>query len=403
MNKLMKLLICLVFFFNLSIGYSQNDFKSGYIVSNELDTTFGLVDMKSNYQNALSCTFKINEDATPLEYSPDQIHSYRFIGGKYYVSKTITIGDVTLNVFLEYLVNGYSKLYYYKALFDAYYFIEKDSGKIAFLENKEILFNNKYGDAKSYNNQGYKGVLRYLYKDDEKISKHIDKAKFNSESLIKLSEKYHHDMCPDKECIVYVKESTSNKWYSFRAGINHETMKLSTSSDKVIQERIFVGLQLRKTPRIISSRWNFIAGINFSQLNTEGDFKNEIFNYTRTFRITLKSLMVEFPIKFGYNIFTGKFSGGFYFGFHPVYYINPEYKVRNVAGNYSSPWDSDFRKFNLGLNTGINVYYQISDNTNLMFQCGYEFRKATFNKGDVLDYIHFESIPVSIGLEHKFK
>jgi hypothetical protein len=124
----MKRIICFIAGL-LLIGQlsAQHDYRMGYIITNEQDTVYGLIDYRSDIRNAFTCSFKKNETDIVTDYTPSDIAAYRYIDNKYYISRNIGSENVPKQVFLEYLVNGVAKLYYYRDNINKkYYYIEKN-------------------------------------------------------------------------------------------------------------------------------------------------------------------------------------------------------------------------------------------------------------------------------------
>src|SRR5687767_4452967 len=88
-------------------GFSQSDFRKGYIITSTRDTLFGLVDYKEGSKPYKSCTFKKTEDQSPTNYEPTEISGYGFVEGKYFESKEISEENQTKKVvFIEVKVKG---------------------------------------------------------------------------------------------------------------------------------------------------------------------------------------------------------------------------------------------------------------------------------------------------------
>ena len=83
--------------------------KEGFIITNQKDTIYGLIDYRSNTVNAKECTFKANNESEYKTYAPGQISAYRFKEtGKFYISKKYENED---EVFAEFLISGMMNLY----------------------------------------------------------------------------------------------------------------------------------------------------------------------------------------------------------------------------------------------------------------------------------------------------
>ena len=211
-----------IFFFGSMLSYAQNkkhindNFKSGYIITNESDTIFGLIDYRTDLMNSISCTFKANENGQRTVYFPGDIFGYRFSEeGKFYVTKSITIESEIKVVFLEFLVNGIVNLYYYPCTTDAnsfremslldYYLIEDEFGQMTPITKKP----DEYVDVEQIPHKkrdfAYKGIIKYLFQDSETVMKDVDKLPFNTQSMINITKQYHDDVCTSGEpCIMYV-------------------------------------------------------------------------------------------------------------------------------------------------------------------------------------------------------
>ncbi len=186
-------------------GWAQRDYRKGYIITHEMDTIYGWVDYRGDVLNAKVCSFKKNETDKAVEYMPEDITAYRFVDSKYYVSKNVDNGDVTKQVFLEYLVNGMASVYYYRDnnLQDHYY-LEKDE---SFIELKEEEKEIAYGHGTAYKIvKLYIGMLKATLNVYE-MSAEIEKSKLDHTSLINIAKNYHNYVCTDgSECIVYEKK-----------------------------------------------------------------------------------------------------------------------------------------------------------------------------------------------------
>jgi hypothetical protein len=185
---------------------AQNNFKPGYIITNDQDTLYGLINRTNSAKNSRICVFKKDEKSASVTYTPDEIKSYRIIGDKFFVSKEIKTNDVTQKLFVEYLING---------IIDVYtctypdrqmrFFVEKDgSGNLIELTNddREFIYDNT---EYRRNIDKYTGILKILMADAPTLGNEIENASFNRESLIKVSEDYHNLVCSNYKCIIYEK------------------------------------------------------------------------------------------------------------------------------------------------------------------------------------------------------
>ena len=194
------LLLCC--FYNLQ---GQTNFLPGYVINNDNDTLQGLIDYRGDARNSKRCEFKENENAPAREFFPFSIKGYRFTGSKFYVSKNVTIDGKEVSLFLEFLVNGISDLYYYSEGENSHYFIEKADGQIYELTNEARQF-YRDGNDFSTNSKRYVGLLKLAFADCKQIYPMIDRTKFDDKSLIAITKKYHDYVCDDEKCIIYEKQ-----------------------------------------------------------------------------------------------------------------------------------------------------------------------------------------------------
>lgn len=180
-------------------GYSQNDWRQGFIIENTGDTIYGLIDYRSQKSNSQYCYFKKDKQDVDNRYEPTEIKAYRFTDGKYYVSKPIMVDGTERTAFLEFLINGVVKIYYYKDK-DDLYFLEKD-GQIYELKNTRSQVSNE-GNDYLIDQKEYIGIMRYLFQD-AKMTETINRTELESKSLVKTAKKYHNEVSKDEEYIIY--------------------------------------------------------------------------------------------------------------------------------------------------------------------------------------------------------
>ena len=223
----MKKIICSIFslFLLIEVG-AQSDYRVGYIITNEQDTIYGWIDYRGDIRNAKTCSFKEAMTDQTIDYFPSDIAAYRYIDSKFYISKNIGGIDAPKQVFLEYLVNGLAKLYYYRDTdMNDYYYIEKDDQLYELKKDeREVLID---GTTKIRSTKSYVGVLKATLNVWE-MNNEIDKANLEHSSLINIVKNYHDYVCTDgSECIIYEKKK-SVKMLRFApvVGVDISTIKL---------------------------------------------------------------------------------------------------------------------------------------------------------------------------------
>jgi hypothetical protein len=213
---------------------AQYNYKTGYIITNEFDTIYGLIEYSNIKANSGHCYFKSENDAQPILYTPNDIQGYIFPDLRYYISKSIIIKGKKRHVFLEYLLKGIVDLYFYAdESGNTRYYIEKGDQMIE-LSNDVTQISD---GSKLYSKESkrYIGAFKYLTQDAPMLSPKIDHLKFDNTSFIKIAKEYHNLVCDSVECIVYSKKQKrlNDVIWNFRFGINmgYSIDKLSLSSD----------------------------------------------------------------------------------------------------------------------------------------------------------------------------
>ena len=186
--------------------FGQADFRPGYIIDLNLDTLYGQIDFRGEVRNSKVCDFRTDEKAEPQRFAPGEISAYRFLPGKYYVSKTIEAGGESRPVFAEYLVNGIADLYFYRDENTDLYLIEKEGGEMLALTNeeKEVYVE---GTRRIQQSNQYVRLLKATFSDCMEIQPTIDGARLNHQSLIAITSRYHAYVCDGEKCIIYLKET----------------------------------------------------------------------------------------------------------------------------------------------------------------------------------------------------
>lgn len=271
MNKYTFLSVWLILC-SFTSAYSQSNFRKGFIITNANDTVLGFVDFRSDNINSKICKFKPQLNDPETHYVPGQIYGFRFVDDqKFYVSKTVTIDDVNIDVFLEFLVQGMKNLYYLPWA-NGYYFFENEDGTLISVTKKsdQIINNKVIVDNK------FKGMLNYIFRDSPLLSK-TDKAKFDRKSMIDLTLTYHDKMCETGEsCVLF--ENDYKKRYGklsalFYSGFELNAIKYSSYQMPTMYSLSpIIGATLGiSSPRVYKPLW-FVVDLNFSRLVGACDF-----------------------------------------------------------------------------------------------------------------------------------
>ena len=200
---IIKRILFIAFLFPIGLIYAQTDFKTGYVITNSNDTLYGEIDYRGDLLMGQVCKFRMNKSDI-VSYSPYDIAAYRFIDGKYFVSKEID-GKM---VFLEFLIKGQMNIYYMRDGIGDHYFIEKDDMPLIEMPYEESI-QKIDGKQYFYTTKAHFGILNYYMQDaPEIVQNRIGKLKQpEHKNLIKLAKEYHYAVCTNGEqCIIFEKK-----------------------------------------------------------------------------------------------------------------------------------------------------------------------------------------------------
>ncbi|WP_165041768.1 outer membrane beta-barrel protein [Dysgonomonas sp. ZJ709] len=381
-----KSFLIAIFISSLSIGFinAQSNFKQGYIITNDNDSLIGLIDFRTDKSNSNVCRFKESETSKVQTFYPSDIAKYRFVDeGKYYVSREIIIKDAPRKVFLEYLVQGMMNLYYYKD-WDwtlesdsemEYYFFENPDGVMMPVTKKpdEMVNYKKKEDGR------YIGMLSSVFKDYPAITSHLDKTRFDRESMIGLAKDYHTITCaPGQECIEfendYAKQFMEVK-FSVYGGFQLLDYELHIPKGFSLMSSTYpvIGVQMN----VLNPRWSksFSFQVDFSLSGLKGESKGASEDFRKEYK--LRALMIRGELGLKYTYPSGKF--------RPTLEAGLGYKglfsssAQFISKEYIDEDDEDFELYNsyklpsffIGYYCGVGADYLIGNEHSVFFRVTY--------------------------------
>lgn len=206
MRKLI-IVLTLIYLGNFNLS-ANNTFKDGFIINLYGDTIKGYLLEQSSINASKKCVFKTGSDKEKVVYSPNDILGYRFINGKYYISKSINSSQDRdkENVFMEFFIKGIACIYYYVNNKGEHYYIEKAPYGLVELSDLDLTKENE-----TKGQLIFKGKLKLIMADCPEIENEINNTQLNYSSLVKLSKDYHQRVCTTESCIIYEREPTPVK------------------------------------------------------------------------------------------------------------------------------------------------------------------------------------------------
>ena len=302
--KKSKIWVLLIMLCLSTILYAQGNYVPGYIVTNQQDTLVGWIDYRTDAKNALECNFKKDAMSKKQTYLPGSIFGYRLINeGKFYISKNITINNISQIVFVEYLVQGIVNLYFYvdsknPLWTPEYYLFEDETGKMTVITKKPDQYvTNDNGVTHIKTDNSYIEIIRHLFQSSDATIKDIDHLQFTQQSIIEITKDYHKQMCTTGEdCIVFTGTPDSHyTWFKFSVYAGCQIYYDLSTGDawspliggrmNVIAPRFskYMGFQLDLSVSRISEKYNGIDGKEY------------------------KYSAILIPLKFGFKYTFGKY------------------------------------------------------------------------------------------------
>jgi len=192
--------LLLLLLFHATLGFAQNNYQKGYIITNNFDSVFGYINLKSNIFNQEYCYFKPDDKAKPSIFKPGDIYGYR-VDEKYFISKTINLeSGFPQKVFLDFLVQGMMNLYYYQLDSISYYFFEDENGNLNTVS--QLTTQNIHGYILS--DISYKTQIYSIFEDFKPVSDHTKYLKFEQKDMVNIAQKYHDAYCTTgEECMIF--------------------------------------------------------------------------------------------------------------------------------------------------------------------------------------------------------
>lgn len=391
---------------------AQSDFRNGYIIKNNNDTIYGLIDYRGNNASTRKCVFKADITSDEQIFTPDEIKAYRFIDGKYYVSRPVHSGNETNQMFLEYLINGIVKVYYYYEDVAEHYLIEDENDNLYELkkEEKEIFINefspfyqqgneNRWGRY-IVESKSYIGILKYIFRKSPTICKKVENISIGHNSLIRLAHDYHNEVCSGKECIIYEKKLRKIKsTFGPVIGLNGisicEVADLSEqyyylrNSHFGVEVYPSIGLYFKTNWPFENERFYIQYEGTYSRLKlkTSNTYTVQVYQVTYNNDITLTQNIFDNLALIKYEYPRGKIKPTFQIGVFARYFFKTDYN-RSWTENYF--WGGSY-----SYQTNINPFSKFDLGPDL----GFGFKSLFFNKKEIfLDFKYQRGLKLLYGL-----
>ena len=369
--------------------FAQKDFTEGYIIANDNDTVYGLVNQKSALKQSNYCEFKENGNAEIETYYPFDIIGYGILDKKFYVAKRVPIEEDTVDLFLEYLVNGVVDLYYLKlkghtknTVNNSQYHTEQSEEEIYFIEKDSILLKmtnelrNEPNSARYFRTNQYKGALNYAFSDCPELKNSINSTQFYSKSLIKITEDYHNYMCSDYACINYRKNTNIVFEFEPYLGYAYTIMDLKNSNYSHTNS-MGAGGYIHFSSLSTYEKLRFTTGVFVSKLSIEDDFYNSSYYEDGHYIFDLSYGYIKIPLNFRYYFSSKKLSPFIQTGIFGVFTYNFDYHLKRQISDFLDRDLTDelsIDKYQYGLEAMTGVKYAINKKSYLLAGINIEYR-----------------------------
>lgn len=207
----------LVFFLfslsNLGTIKAQDEFISGFVISNENDTIQGLLKEQLSPEG-YDILVKKSGQSQATKYSPQEIKQYYLSTGELFETHSILVNNTPTKVFFKCQIKGEVSFYTYFdiSLVDRFYIHSKENGIRELILTKKKKYNKSARTAYLHSQNQYIGELMYLLQDCSTIRAAAEKTKLSTKSIKALFLNYYN--CTGKSFTKYrsTKSKPSKKW-----------------------------------------------------------------------------------------------------------------------------------------------------------------------------------------------
>jgi hypothetical protein len=375
MRKVGMMVLCCLMGASL---YGQGDFRNGYIIALEGDTTHGLINYREGLKKYEVCSFKKSEEATVVDFTAGSIRGYRFIGDKFFASKPLKSDmDTFQRRFVEVLVAGKVSLYRH----DKTYYVSKEDSTLYALTNEKKEATVK-GVKVMLESNRHIGLLTHLMSDCEKVKNRIRYIRLTEKSLTEIVEAY--DVCQGVAPVTYKAHLPYAKVVAqIAGGINFSSMKYYAPPSPALQGNFdgSVGPVGGISVDIISPRINQRISLHAGVLYLHRKYYS--YNavnvnrfYTERYYVTAHLRSLQIPLGIRYMFPERKFApfvnGGLLGNYHIQEKINfiHEAQIDNTVGTDEGE-ESLIGKSQVGLWAGLGIIKSISSSASVSLELRY--------------------------------
>jgi hypothetical protein len=353
----------------------HSQYKKGYIIGNENDTTWGYINFEGSIRNSDHCNFISMPDSTLHKYYPGEIKAFRFLDSKYFSTEEVKAGNETKKVFLEWLIKGRASiLTYTQENTKTRYFIIPENEPLRELVNTlDIIERN--GDTFEHYKKEYVGDLKYYFKDCPEIYKEIETTPFNSKPLINIAKEYHERTCKTGDCIIF-EDKDRQMHFEIGGSVSYLFSRLKLHNGLPEKSQMTGspggGIEMRfSNLPLISPKFSFSGQVIYYNVLYSYDTLTVYVKDHRMFGIQYLRVPVHLDYKFTHSRLSPFISAGMTFDIRMSYKEYDHYLVNLVTEHYD--YLVGLSRFQWGLNSGIGLIYNVNPKISVKLFGEYEY------------------------------
>ncbi len=287
-------------------AFSQNNWKSGYYISETGFRRDGLILDRDWNNNPVSFSFKENESAAETTYEIKDVKEFGIVGDSKYVRADVAIERSSNKatymqtskepmfkderLFLRVLVEGKHSLYVYNESGVEKFFYKTDDGPIT-----QLIFINYITDSiELKENAAFRNFLWNNLKCEDATLQELEKLRYTKSALTKYFVEVNS--CGNDNTITFKETEKKGKFnLKIIAGISSATLKFDYQplyDFKVSGVMPAFGLELEYILPTNNSKWAAILEANYNKFSAETDVESG-----RTVDVKYNYLQVPFGMR----------------------------------------------------------------------------------------------------------
>lgn len=381
--------VIIILFLSFRQGFSQDDLRKGFIITQEGDTITGYVLYKENDSRFRSCLFQKDLNSEPTTYDPTQLFGYGFQSDRLYISKEITIDSVKGTYFTEVLVQGKASLL---LIYRKFFLVDSENSIFELYKTESEIVNEK-GRFMRTNNM-FIGILNWKFSDCNKINKRaIETTRLEEKSLTKIFELYNSCFSIQQKSFKSAKAWT-RIFVGLSGGFAHTTLNKLESTyfyDNIDEDQfekdlgLFGGISfIFMSPRI-SERLNLNVDLFYQQISHESLIANP--SSYETIFLEYNSLQIPVSFSYVFNNSRRKIKPSFEIGLNFNYVINStsywQYEqVTTTTVLTDRIYDAIVtKKVFMAPFIGVSAFKELSDRARVFLKFRYQYGFSVIENG----------------------